>query len=88
MIPDKEKVLWVDLLCPSSMLKILWLSRRTPIKTICYVHIVKTFSFIIPLLQRLTGKPVVPMNWLKFGEERMEGLTVYEYFHHLMRAGE
>ncbi len=73
------KTVWVDLLCWSSVLRIFFLSRIIAIDKIYYISRTKYLSsFFINVLVRLIKKPVVQMDWIVEGDEKIDGISLYE----------
>ena len=73
------KTIWVDLLCLRSVLKIFFLSRIIAIDKIYYISRTKYLSsFFINILVRLVKKPVRQMNWIAEGDEKIDGISLYE----------
>ncbi len=73
------KTVWVDLLCWSSVLRIFFLSRIIAIDKIYYISRTKYLSnFFTNILVRLVKKPVVQMDWVAEGDEKIDGISLYE----------
>ncbi len=80
------KTIWVDLLCLRSVLKIFFLSRKTAIREIYYINRTRPFSGVfINVLVRLVKKPVRQMDWIAEGDEKIDGISLYELIHISMR---
>lgn len=73
------KDVWVDLLCWGSVLKIIFLSRKISVRKIYYINTLKRCpSVLIWFLGKLIKKPVIHMDWISEGEERIGNMSLYE----------
>ncbi len=73
------KTVWVDLLCLRSVLKIFFLSRRIAIKEILFINRTRFFyRFFINVIVKLVKKPVRQMDWIAEGDEKIDGISLYE----------
>lgn len=74
----QPKTIWVDLLCLSSALKIIFLFKKIHIKEIIYINTTRCFVPFLLLLKRIIKKPIIQIDWIAEGEEKIGGTSLYE----------
>mgnify|MGYP003978914763 CR=1 FL=1 len=72
------RTVWIDLLCLSSAFKLLNISTKYSIDKIYYINITKSFSPFLTILQKLTRKPFISVDWVVEGEEKINKVSLYE----------
>lgn len=71
-----SKTVWIDLLCLSSIMKVLLI--KTPVEKIYYINSTKYFLPFIPFFQKIIKKAIIQIDGIAEGEEKIEGVSLYE----------
>nr|NQU89915.1 hypothetical protein [Bacteroidota bacterium] len=72
------KTIWVDLLCWSSAIKVLFLLSRMPVKQVYYINVVKSFSPFVRVFEKILKIPLIWANQLAEGDEKIGDCSLYE----------
>lgn len=73
-----ERVLWVDLLSFGSLYKIY--RNRRVVDKVVYLNMYAPFKFFINFFSlRVIGAPIMQLDFVVESDERMEGVSLYEY---------
>ncbi len=73
-----ERVLWVDLLSFDSLYKIY--RNRRVVDKVVYLNVYAPFKFFINFFSlKVIGIPIMQLDFVVESDERMEGVSLYEY---------
>ena len=73
-----ERVLWVDLLSFDSLYKIY--RNRRVVDKVVYLNMYAPFKFFINFFSlKVIGIPIMQLDFVVESDERMEGVSLYEY---------
>ncbi len=73
------KIIWVDLLCFSSLIKLIWLNRKYRIEKIYYISIAQSLSPFFRILEKAISPTFLQINTIVESEERLNNVTLYEF---------
>ena len=72
------KTVWIDLLCLSSAAKVIKLLRHEQINKVYYINIAKFFSPFIEKFKNMINVPLIQVDWIAQGEEKIGDTCLYE----------
>ena len=81
-----QKDVYVDLLCWNSAFKVVFSLRNARPGKIYYVNASRLFVPFIGFLQKTLKRPVVQIADISFGEEKIDGISLYEATHMRIEA--
>jgi hypothetical protein len=74
------KIIWVDLLCAGSVLKLVFLSRKISIRQVYYINRTLFFDrFYIFIISKILKYPVARVDQISVGDEKIQGTSLYEW---------
>jgi len=79
------EVLWVDMLCLRSFVRLLPLARRSKDLTVRYLNSTKRFESLLPFARRLSGATFEHAVGYDFGRTFIGGACLYEHVEHRIR---
>jgi hypothetical protein len=75
------RIIWIDFLCWGSAVKLLNILSKHSVEKIYYINLAKSFSPFLTILQKLTRKPFVNVDWVVESEETINSVSLYECIH-------
>jgi len=72
------RIIWIDLLCWGSAVKLLNILSKSSVEKIYYINIARSFCPFLSILQKLTRKPFINVDWIVEGEEAINKVSLYE----------
>ncbi len=78
MLNNNIRIIWVDFLCWGSAIKLLNISSKYSVEKIYYINIARSFRPFLSILQKLTRKPFINVDWIVEGDETINKTSLYE----------
>ena len=78
MVDNNIRTIWIDLLCWGSAVKLIKILSKYSVGRVYYINIAKSFSPFLTILQKLTRKPFINVDWIIEGEETINKVSLYE----------
>lgn len=78
MVDNNIRTIWIDLLCWGSAIKLIKILSKYSVGRVYYINIAKSFSPFLTILQKLTRKPFINVDWIVEGEETINKVSLYE----------
>jgi hypothetical protein len=72
------RIIWVDFLCWGSAVKLLNILSKYSVEKIYYINIARSFCPFLSILQKLTRKPFINVDWIVESEETINKVSLYE----------